>query len=73
MIVKDDKKHGKNGIFIIVTGLLQKYIGNNCYLNRIKITGNEKVVIGDNFHSRKRLVLFSVIIMNEKLFLMLTQ
>lgn len=54
------KNHGKN---IHVNGLSRftskTVIGNNCHFNGIKITGNGKVIIGDNFHSGKGITIIT--------------
>lgn len=35
------------------------FIGNNCHFNGIKVTGNGKVVIGDNFHSGANILILT--------------
>ena len=46
------KSHG-NGVFVNgkCSFTSNTIIGNNCHFNGMKITGNGKVTIGDNFHS----------------------
>lgn len=37
----------------------QTYIGNNCHFNGLKITGKGKVIIGDNFHSGRNILILT--------------